>query len=71
MFLLRAAAAAPGPRTSNLPKRSFAWLHTAHTDKDFKSKEIVKAISASFVLTWSGESYSGHCKVVDERVEVV
>ena len=52
LFLLRAAAAAPGPRTSNLPKRSFAWLHTAHTDKDFRSKEIVKAISASSVLTW-------------------
>ena len=35
LFLLRAASAAPGQRTSNLPMRIFAWLHT---EKDFRSK---------------------------------
>ena len=56
------------------PQEKLCLAHTAHTDKDFRSKEIVKVISASFVLTShlrSGESYLRHCKVVDERVEVV
>ena len=52
MFLLRAAVAAPGPMTSNLPKSSLEWLRTPQTDKDLRRKEVVKAISASSVLTW-------------------
>ena len=36
---------------SSLPKRSLAWPRTAHTDKFFLRKEVVKAISASSVLT--------------------
>ena len=40
-------AAAPGPITSNLPSRSLAWPQTTQTDKDFRRKAVVKAISAS------------------------
>ena len=52
LFLLTAAVPPPGPITSSLPKRSLAWPRTAHTDKFFRRKEVVKAISASSVLTW-------------------
>ena len=51
-FLLEAAAAAPGPITSNLPSKTRAWPRTPHTDKDLRRKEVDNAISASSVLIW-------------------
>ena len=46
-----AAAVALGPITSSLPSNSLAWALTPTTDRVHLKKEVVKANSASSVLT--------------------
>ena len=50
--LLPAAAAAPGPKVSSLPKSECVWHLTVKTPRRRLREEIAKDLSPSSVLIW-------------------